>query len=204
MHAGLHLIALTGGIATGKSTCLRILKELMPELIIFDADEATRNLYKKPEIVASLKAHFGKTSVDSSGKLKKSYLRQRVFSNKEDKAFIEELFHPIIREECLAQIKNVSRNSSRRQLFIADIPLLFETQFDIGQSCNLLVACRSKTQAKRLEKRNSWQQEEIQSALAAQLPIEAKLPLADVVFWNEGPLNVLRAQCQRFIRSLAL
>jgi transcription termination factor Rho len=115
---------------------------------------------------------------------------------------LEQILHPRVREECLASIKSAAINGA--ELFVADVPLLFEKGFDIGQSRVLLVASSQATQIKRLKARAAFDDSLIEAILAAQLPVQEKIALADVVFWNEGPQAVLRAQIRRFSKEFVM
>ncbi len=201
MEPSITIIGLTGGIATGKSTCCTILQELSPDVVVFDADACVRKLYSNPEVIDELVTHFGKAVKDAEDNIDKSYLRGEAFSKPLVKQFLEQVFHPRVRKECLALLVETARNHSSR-LFVADIPLLFENGFDFGQSANLLVATSRETQIDRLKNRNAWDDNTVEAVLTSQMPIEAKFTLADMVFWNEGPVAILRNQCRRFLRSI--
>ena len=201
MKSRLTTIALTGGIATGKSTCCSILLKLCPEAVVFDADASVGRLYADTEIIEQIGCYFGGEVFNDDGSVNKAWLRTRAFSDPDAQHFLEQVFHPRVRKECLALLKAEANNSATR-LFVADIPLLFESGFDFGQSVNLLVATSRKTQIDRLKKRNDWDDMMVEAVLSAQMPIDAKLKLADIVFWNEGPEQVLRNQCHRFLQSL--
>ena len=79
-------------------------------------------------------------------------------------------------------------------LFVADVPLLFESGFDFGYERSLLVATTRETQLARLKSRNGFDNTLAEAILATQIPILEKLRRADVVFWNEGSEEVLRHQ----------
>ncbi len=194
-------IGLTGGIATGKSTCCAILRELQPDTVVFDADRCVRELYTRPDVIAALLEYFGDGMLDPKGGADKAFLRARAFSCPADRRFLEKVFHPRVRKECLALLEKTATNASSR-LFVADVPLLFENGFEFGQSANFLVATSKTTQIDRLKSRNNWDDKTVQAVLASQMPIDAKLTMADVVFWNEGPRHVLETQCRRFLRAL--
>lgn len=200
MEFPLTIVGLGGGIATGKSTCCRMFRELSAGTVVFDADAWVRKLYSDPEVVGALVTHFGSIVKDAAGIIDKTYLRQQAFSDPLQKQFLEQVFHPRVRKECLALLEKTASHSLSR-LFVADIPLLFENGFDFGQSTNLLVATSRETQIDRLKNRNAWDDNTVEAVLASQMPIEAKLALADVVFWNEGPVEMLRNQCNRFLQS---
>jgi len=201
MTIKLHVIAITGGIATGKSTCCRLIKEILPETLFFDADLCVAKLYGCCEVLEELQGYFGAKVIHDNGAVNKTYLRGRAFEYAEDKMFLEHVFHPRVMKECLALLAESTRNASSR-LFVADIPLLFEGGFDLGQSTNLLLATSRATQAKRLKIRNAWDDNTVEAVLNSQMPIEAKFVLADVIIWNEGPLEMLRSQIQRFIQEM--
>ena len=203
MTPKLQIIGLSGGIATGKSTCAKILSSLVSDLVLFDADDCVKNLYQSDVVLMKLKGYFGSQVITKNGAANKQYLRSKVFANKLDKRFLEELFHPLVREECLALLEQTATKGVS-PLFVADVPLLFENGFDFGQSINVLVATSKKTQVERLVKRNNWDTETVQSVLSSQMPIHDKHSLADVVFWNEGGQDLLLLQCRRFLQSLSI
>lgn len=201
MRSSLTIIALTGGIATGKSTCCSVFRELLPELVVFDADQSVASLYQDSQVIEEIGDEFGDIVYDEKGGINKAWLRERAFGDLNVRRFLEQIFHPRVRQECLALLEREDKYSSSR-LFVADIPLLFESGFDFGQSANLLVATSRETQIDRLKNRSGWDDDRVEAVLSSQMPIEAKFTLADIVFWNEGPEPMLRNQCHRFLQSI--
>ena len=201
MRSSLTIIALTGGIATGKSTCCSVLRELLPELVVFDADQSVASLYQDSQVIEEIGDEFGDIVYDEKGGINKAWLRERAFGDLNVRRFLEQIFHPRVRQECLALLEREDKYSSSR-LFVADIPLLFESGFDFGQSANLLVATSRETQIDRLKNRSGWDDDRVEAVLSSQMPIDAKFTLADIVFWNEGPEPMLRNQCHRFLQSI--
>ena len=188
---------LTGGIATGKSTVLEYLQAKVPNLESFDADASVRALLEKPAILAELSEVFGKGIVTPRGDLDRALMREIIFNDPEKRRQLESVLHPKVRKECLEKHAQWLTNDSST-LFVADVPLLFEVELDFGQDLNLIVATSEATQRSRLKIRNHFDDEMISSILAAQLPIMEKVNRADVVFWNEGPLEVLERQITHF------
>ena len=201
MRSSLTIIALTGGIATGKSTCCSVLRELLPELVVFDADQSVASLYQDSQVIEEIGDEFGDIVYDEKGGINKAWLRERAFGDLNVRRFLEQIFHPRVRQECLALLEREDKYPSSR-LFVADIPLLFESGFDFGQSANLLVATSRETQIDRLKNRSGWDDDRVEAVLSSQMPIDAKFTLADIVFWNEGPEPMLRNQCHRFLQSI--
>jgi dephospho-CoA kinase len=107
-----------------------------------------------------------------------------------------------VRNDCLEKCREASRNPLTT-LFVADVPLLFESEFDFGQELNLVVATSEATQRRRLKARSHFDDRMISSILAAQLPIMEKVARGDVVFWNEGRPSILEQQLARFLESLS-
>ena len=190
-------MVLTGGIACGKSTVCGLLREMMPDIVIFDCDESVGALLDSdPTVAESIRAVFGEEAASAENRVNRTFLRERVFGNDAERAKLEEILHPRVMEECLA-----SRDEAAKQgadLFIADVPLFFEKDLDIGQQSVLVVATSRDTQVQRLKARGGFDDSLIESMIAAQLPISDKVSRADVVFWNEGEPETLRRQIRRF------
>ena len=198
----MRIWALTGGIATGKSTAGEIMRRLLPSLAFFDCDAEVGRLLVRPEVIEELAAAFGSSVRADDGSLDRPRLRALVFEDPEKRKRLEALLHPKVRKECLEKCRESSRNPATT-LFVADVPLLFESGFDFGQELNLVVATSEATQRKRLKTRSHFDDRMISSILAAQLPIMEKVARGDVVFWNEGRPAVLERQLARFLESLS-
>ena len=199
----MQVMALTGGIASGKSTVCRFLREYIPSLEIFDCDAAVHRLLESDaEVSAFVAEAFGEGALDKQGRIDRHFLRGRVFADDAARLRLEGILHPRVKEECLASIEAAATRGA--ELFVADVPLFFEKGFDIGQCRVLLVASSRTTQIKRLKARSAFDESLIGSILAAQLPVQEKIALADVVFWNEGPQAVLRAQIRRFAQEFLM
>lgn len=200
---GMRVMALTGGIASGKTTFCRLLSEQLPDAVIFDCDKAVHQLLDSNEEVAEQVAvAFGQDALDEGGKIKRAFLRERVFGDDAARATLEAILHPRVRQECLDFLEQAATRGA--ELFVADVPLLFEKGFDFGQTQVLVVASSRSTQIQRLKARNGFDDSLIESILAAQLPIQEKMSRADVVFWNEGPPAVLKFQIRRFVQPFLM
>lgn len=203
MAGGMHVLALTGGIATGKSTFVRLFREEFPRTTVFDSDECVARLLQQPEVIGQILTTLGEELADGPDRLSRERLRAMVFADAEARRRLEGILHPLIREECL-EFKVQSAKEGASPVFIADVPLLFESGFDFGYERSLLVATTRETQLARFQSRDGFDDKLADAILAAQMPIEDKIPLADVVFWNEGPEDLLRQQIRRFLTTLEL
>ncbi len=197
----MKVFALTGGIATGKSTAGEIFRRLMPSMAFFDCDESVQGLLKQEKVLLEISEALGEGVIGEAGGLDRGKLRALVFGNEEKRRILEELLHPKVRKECLEKREKSSRNSSTA-IFVADVPLLFESGFDFDQELNLVVATSEATQRDRLKARSHFEDKMITSILNAQLPMMEKIARGDVVFWNEGSLAILERQLSRFLQDL--
>ncbi len=199
----MQVMALTGGIASGKSMVGRLLREFLPGLGWFDCDATVHTLLDSEKGVAmAISEAFGGSVLDRAGMVDRRVLRERIFNDPASRAVLEGILHPRVRQECLDSRERAAKRGA--DFFVADVPLLFEKGFDFGQSGVLVVACSRSTQIRRLRTRDGLEEPMIESILAAQLPLHEKLSRADVVFWNEGPPAMLRTQVHRFSNSFPM
>ncbi len=196
----MRVIALTGGIASGKSTACALFRELCPDLVLFEADASVHGLLASdPGVEAAVTARFGDGYRAAGGGIDRAALRERVFGDAAARRDLEDILHPRVREECLESLARARKIGA--SLFLADIPLLFENDFDFGQETSLLIAVGRATQLKRLRDRNGFDDDLARSILDAQMPTAEKMRRADVVFWNEGPPALLRSQIRRCLHT---
>lgn len=194
-------IGLTGGIACGKSTVSRMLKDRDVPLV--DADEIARDIVRPGTPgLKSIIGLFGEEVLLPDGSLDRRKLGQMVFGNPDRLHSLEAITHPLIREE-------VRR---RRRLFegmgaplaIYDIPLLFETNSKDQFDAVIVVSCTKGQQKERLLRRNQWSEDEIEMRIASQLPIASKEQQADFVLSNNRDEQNLLKEFNRLMEWLEL
>lgn len=167
-------LIVTGGIATGKSTFIRLLmEEGGARLRLFDCDAEAGRLLDGGTLKAPLSSVFGPASVDSSGKADRHFLRELVFRNPESRRTLEGIIHPLLHQECLAQML-AARQNTEVDGFVIDVPLFFETSARYCQDAVCVVAVSRGTQKTRLAIRNGFREDMIEAILAAQRPIMEK------------------------------
>jgi len=193
------VIGITGGIATGKSAFCQQLRAVLPQAEFFDADSAAHALTDHDAEVRALIAEtFGGEIYSPEGDLNRPQLRAIVFADPEKKHALEQILHPRIRRQWALQAE--SRRDST-ELFLADIPLLYETGGETLCDRVVVVACLEHIQLQRLMTRSSLDQAAAQAMIAAQMPLSEKVARADHVVWNNGPLAILAAQAATLARS---
>lgn len=192
--------ALTGGVASGKSSACEILESLVPNIVRFDADASVAKLLDQDtEVQQAVRDVFGSGVLNRHGAIDRGALRARVFDCGDERRKLEEVLHPLVRKECLESL--VAACKMKASLFLAEIPLLFESQFNFGQERNLLVAVSKQTQLQRLRRRSNITREMANAILSSQWSTDRKIEQADVVFWNEGPVDLLHMQLSRFLST---
>ena len=187
-------IGITGGIATGKSAFVQALRQLLPEATFFDADSTARALSTHDAEARALIAEtFGAEIYSPEGDLKRDELRAIVFADAEKKRALEQILHPRIRRHWAAEAE-LRRHST--ELFLADIPLLYETGGEALCDRVVVVACSPRVQLERLMARSSLERTAAEQMIAAQMPLNTKIARADYLVWNNGTRAVLREQAE--------
>jgi len=177
----------------GKSKAADLLRQR--GLPVVDSDVIARAVVEPGQpALTEIEQWFGKTCIGDDGRLRRDELARRVFSDEEARRKLEEILHPRIRAVWQAQLQTW-RNEDRA-IAVAVIPLLFETGARDEFDATICVACSPVTQRKRLGARG-WSDEQIEQRIAAQMPVEKKMTLADYVVWTEGGIEVQEWQLER-------
>jgi dephospho-CoA kinase len=189
-------IGITGGISTGKSTFCACLREIVPAAKFFDADLAARLLPELPEVKQEILGQFGDGVFSPDGDLNRTKLRAIVFADAAKRRALEQILHPRIRRQWMAEAKK-HRNSP--DFFFADIPLLYETGGETLCERVVVVACSRNVQLDRLAKRKSLKRSEAEQMINSQMPLEEKIKRADHVVWNNGDRVTLMEQAKELV-----
>lgn len=185
-------IGLTGGIATGKSSAARLLEQ-RHGLPVLDADLYARQALEpgQPATEAVLE-RFGTGVVSSSGVVDRRALGAIVFNNQDERRWLEQLVHPIVRQRFDQELVRLDTNPA----VVLMIPLLFESGLEALCSETWLVDCDESQQLQRLMARNQLSAAKAQARINAQWPLAKKRPLADVLISNRGDAAALNAQLE--------
>lgn len=176
------IVGITGGIGSGKSTIAGAFRQLGVDTV--DADYASRAVVEPGmPALASIEAHFGGDIIQEDGSLNRAALRSIVFSDPEQKKWLESLLHPLIREWIVEQLEN-----SSGAYIILESPLLFETDQHQLVDTVLLVDLPESLQIERACARDNNLADQIKRIIDAQMSRQDKLSKADLVFDNSQPL----------------
>ncbi len=186
------LIALTGGIASGKSAVAKLFADL--GVPVLDTDQIARDIVEPgmPAFVQIVET-FGRDVLDASGRLDRRRLRDKVFADPALRQQLEGITHPAIRAE-LARRADVA--GGLYQIHV--IPLLVEGGRSDLYDRVLVVDCPEEQQIQRLMQRDGSSAEQAQQILAAQASREQRLDAADDVIVNTGTL----ADLEQFVLTL--
>jgi dephospho-CoA kinase len=183
----MYVVALTGGIGSGKSTAANIFAEM--GVPITDVDEISHQLTAANlPIVKDIEANFGKNYITPEGALNRAAMRDLVFNDAAARVKLNAILHPVIYDEAVKQLQ--SHHDAPYQILA--IPLLFESpRYAPHVNRILLIDCDEKTQIKRVKKRSQLSTSEIKKIISSQTPRKKQLLLAhDVIENNENVENL--------------
>jgi dephospho-CoA kinase len=183
-----YAIALTGSIATGKSSTVKLLESFGFHII--DADKIAHKILDEQHQVIAKK--FGEKLVHE-GKVDRKALGAIVFSDNIKRKELEALLHPLIYHEI--ERLSIEQDKLGKPYFI-DIPLFFENKRYPIQKW-LVVYTTEEEQLERLMQREGYTKEEALNRIQAQIPVEEKRKLATYVIDNSGTLTQLEKECER-------
>lgn len=183
-------VALTGGIATGKSHVRAAFEQLGVPTI--DADTLARAAVAPGTAgLAAVVQRFGPDVLDPTGALDRKRLAAIVFRDPDARRDLEQIIHPAVRLEIDAWFATLAPG---HRFAIADIPLLYETGRDRNFDAVIVTTCEPVTQIRRVMTRDGVSEAEAAQRIAAQMPAEDKVRRATYVIRTDGAFDETRAQ----------
>jgi dephospho-CoA kinase len=175
-------VALTGGIATGKSYCLAQFASFGVPVI--DADQVARDAVAPgSRALEEVGARFGASILRPDGSLDRAALGRIVFTDRAARADLEAIVHPEVYRRISEWLATLP---PRTRVAIADIPLLFETGHTHDFDRVVVVACNPREQLRRIMARDGLSERDARARLDSQWPIEEKEARADYVIKTDG------------------
>ncbi|AYV21059.1 MULTISPECIES: dephospho-CoA kinase [Vibrio] len=173
------VIGLTGGIASGKTTVANLFHDNFA-IDVVDADLVAREVVEVGSAgLDALTQHFGVAILQADGSLNRSALRERIFANEDEKLWVNNLLHPMIRERMQSQL---DASTSPYTLFV--VPLLIENGLQTMADRVLVVDVCEETQIYRTMTRDGVPESQVRSILKSQVDRETRLLHADDVIDN--------------------
>jgi dephospho-CoA kinase len=192
-------VALTGGIATGKSHVRAVFAALGVPTI--DADVLARDAVAQGSAgFEAVKARFGPGVLDSTGGLNRRKLGDVVFADAQARHDLEQIIHPGV----IAAIDRwfASLDAAVHRFAIADVPLIFEAGRERDYDVVIVTACQLETQIRRLIARDGITEADARQRIGAQLPLEEKVRRADHVIKTDGLVATTNAQVHELYKRL--
>ena len=185
------IVAVTGGIGSGKSTAARLFQERGADLVDTDAIAHELTQPGRPAL-QQIVARLGAEHLTADGSLDRGKLRSRVFSDPDARRALEGILHPPIKREVEARV-----HASSGPYAVVLVPLLVETggYRDLAQRV-LVVDCDERVQVQRAVLRGGRTEAQVRAIMRAQATRSQRLALADDIIQNDGTLEELARQVE--------
>lgn len=196
------IVALTGGIATGKSVAARVLEEL--GCYVHHADKTAHELME-PEKPAwrEIVDHFGEEILNNDKTINRSKLGSIVYSDRKERLFLNKIVHPLVSEKRKEIIQSLEKDG-RYKIFVSEAALTIEAGFVQFFDRIVVVYCEKEIQIKRLMERDQISRGEALEKLKIQKDPEEKTKYADYIIDTSGTLQSTIEQAERVYRNLIL
>jgi dephospho-CoA kinase len=190
------ILGLTGGIGCGKTTAARMFAG--SGYALMDSDAIVRDvLLVERTIIEAVRSRFGDEVITPSGAVDRQKLAQRVFTDGNGLAWLEDLLHPR-----LFEYWRQAFGAQPGRSWVVEVPLLFEKSLQNWFDFTICVASHPSVQLARLEQRG-LPPSLARQRISKQLPLTQKIQLVDFVLLNDGSSVFLRAQVEALVNSLS-
>lgn len=188
------IVAITGGIATGKSTVTKMLEQ--KGFRIIDADQLVKSIYSLQETRNYIQTEF--PDAWENNEINFIKLRALFFQNQKVKESIEAYIYKHLPEA----FQKAARQISDQDFYLYDVPLLFERSLHKQVDLTIVVYASENIQLARLIDRDQMKQDAAIRILKAQMDIEEKKGLADFVINNSGTLAELATEVDQLLLQI--
>jgi dephospho-CoA kinase len=190
------ILGLTGGIGSGKTTVANLFAALGIDIV--DADIVAREVVAIGSLgLNAIVEHFGLSILLVNGELDRAALRHKIFDNPEQRLWLNNLLHPLIRQKMFTDLE---KTTSVYAILVA--PLLFENELDRQVSKSLVVDIAPEVQLLRTSVRDNLDTAQIAKIVASQMSREKRLSKADYIIENNSNLVHLRKEVDRLHQAI--
>lgn len=191
-------IAITGSIATGKSTVSKYL--IQQGYPVIDTDIISRVVVEKGTVgLERLKENFGEDIIQADGTLNRKALGNIVFNDEASKEKLNQILHPLISKE--SKERMAAYKEEGHSLIFVDIPLYYEVDIDIPTDAVWLVYVSPDIQLERLMKRNQIGEEDARQLISNQISIQDKAKWSEIVIDNSNTPEETHKQIDQLLKA---
>lgn len=191
-------VAITGNIASGKSSVEKLLKE--KAYSVLDADDVAHNLLKDEEVKNLINGLFASFDIIENDEISRQKLGKIIFQEESLRKQLESILHPKIKDK-IEEFFNLHRKQGEKIAFVS-VPLLFEAGFENLFDKIILVYADDKIRLERLITRNNLPLEYAQNRLKIQISQDKKISLADYIIYNNSNLDDLLKNLDEILKLL--
>ncbi|MDN7144324.1 dephospho-CoA kinase [Liquorilactobacillus mali] len=196
-----YILGLTGGIASGKSTVSRFLREKGARII--DGDVVAREVVQKNSIgLNEIVKIFGENYLTSTGELNRKKLGSLVFNDKSKLKQLTDITGPLIHKQIENLVAEAKKTNCR--LLVLDIPLLFEGNYQKYCDSVMCVWIPQKLQIERMMARNGYTEKQAQQRILSQMSNDERCSLADVLIDNSKQVEETLEQVLKWLETMDL
>jgi dephospho-CoA kinase len=185
------VVGVTGGIGSGKTTVTRLFEQL--GVVVVDADVIARHVLDSGSpAMQAVEQRYGEQALQQDGSLNRGWLRAHIFAHPDEKEWLNQLTHPIIRQHILQQLE-----AAQSPYVMLSAPLLIEN--GLHRLCQrvLVVDVDEQTQRRRTSSRDQVSTEQVNAIMQAQASREQRLAHATEVLDNHGTVAELQPQVKK-------
>lgn len=193
-------VALTGGIASGKSVVAALLEE--KGCYIHRADQVAHQLME-PQSPAweKIVVHFGRDILNPDKTINRAKLGKIVFADEKERNFLNNILHPLVLER-KRQVIELLEKDGNYKIFVSEAALTIEAGFSSFFDKIVVTHCSQEIQIRRLIERDKISREEAKRKILAQMPAEERLKYADYIIDTSGTIEETRAQTEKIYENL--
>ena len=197
----MNIIAVTGGIASGKSLVLNTFMNL--GAFVIDCD-----LLSREAVIPCTKAWwkivevFGKAICRHNLEIDRKKLGGIVFNDSSKRKILEQIIHPEVRRKCTERIEAIKKMAPNA-IVVIDVPLLIETGVQKEFDTVIVVYANADTQIRRLMERDGITKEEARKMVEMQIPLVQKRTFADYIITNDGTREQTETQVRKLFESFS-
>ena len=197
------VIALVGGVGSGKSSVARWLNE-RHKICVIDADQIGHEVLTIPSVKSQLRTRFGNSVFDEQGEIDRKSLGRQVFGTggRGSRLELENIVHPRIRRSIQERIQN-ARSDGQFLAIVLDAAVLFEAEWNDVCDLAVFVDVPDQLRLDRVVKNRGWTEQQFRQRESSQMPLDVKKQKCDDIIDNSNAVHEAGVQLEQILTSFA-